>query len=149
MNLHLVLPVAALAVLAALPASAQSYDPQGGGGAGPYDLRCQQIRNFNQREACTARLQRRYRAAAPRAHIRVIPTRRTGMTEQGGGGAGPFVPRCRQFSNFNQREACTARVQAGMTYSPAEYSPGPFFLFGAMVHGGDEESIQKVQSHRG
>jgi len=64
MNLHLVLPVAALAVLAALPASAQSYDPQGGGGAGPYDLRCQQIRNFNQREACTARLQRRYRASA-------------------------------------------------------------------------------------
>ena len=156
MNMRLVLPVAAsLAILASLPASALTthrtgYALQGGGGAGPYDLRCQSIRNFNQREACTARMQRhyRFRAAAPRGHIRVTGMHRIAGTEQQGGGAGPFDPRCRQFSNFNQREACTARVQGGLTYSPADYAPGPFFLFGAMIPGGDQESMQKTQSHR-
>jgi hypothetical protein len=59
MNMRVVLPaVAALALLAASPSSAQTYvrygyDMQAGGGAGPYDLRCRSYRNFSQRQRCT------------------------------------------------------------------------------------------------
>jgi hypothetical protein len=61
MKMRVILPaIAALVVLtAAAPSSAQGwlarygYDMQAGGGAGPYDLRCRRLANFNQRERCT------------------------------------------------------------------------------------------------
>jgi hypothetical protein len=66
MHNRLILPaLAALALLAANPASAQfysrySYAPQGGGGAGPYALQCRRFANFNQREHCTTLAMERY-----------------------------------------------------------------------------------------
>jgi hypothetical protein len=59
MKARFMLPaIAALALLAAAPASAQSlarggYDPQGGGGAGPYVLGCRAFQNFNQKQRCS------------------------------------------------------------------------------------------------
>jgi len=68
MKAKLLLPaIASLALLAAVPASAQTfarfgYDPQGGGGAGPYALSCRRFANFNQRQHCTQMvMQRHYR----------------------------------------------------------------------------------------
>jgi hypothetical protein len=57
--------IASLALVFAAPSSAQifpryGYDEQGGGGAGPYDLRCQTFRNYNQRQRCTQALQTGY-----------------------------------------------------------------------------------------
>ena len=80
MRMQIALPaVAALALLAAAPASAQIYggywgmDQQGGGGAGPYAPECQSFRNYNQRQECTLMVQSgRYvpRGYGYRAHPR-------------------------------------------------------------------------------
>ena len=67
MNMRLVPPaIAALTLLAAAPASAQThsrhsaYALQGGGGAGPYTLQSRRFANFNQRERCTQLTMERY-----------------------------------------------------------------------------------------
>ncbi len=168
MNLRILLPVvASLAALTAVPASAQSlapraapygYDAQGGGGAGPYDLRCQQFGNYNQRQACTQQVEEGYGTRDRHARVGyrdqgppvvgLLAPRHVRSSEQGGGGAGPFDPRCRQFSNFNQREACTAEIEAGYQYRGGG-DVGPLGFFGNLITGGDAEQTHTLGTHRG
>ena len=68
--------IAALGFIAMAPSAAQAfprygYDQQGGGGAGPYDLRCWSFHNYNQRQRCTQMYETYgygYRYYAPRRH---------------------------------------------------------------------------------
>ena len=84
-------------------------------------------------------------SAATHGHYRPVVY---GSSEQGGGGAGPYDPRCQSFRNYNQRQACTSAVEGGLQYRPSDES-GPLGFLEGLMTGGDAEQGRNVQLNRG